>query len=103
MGRSDQKGGVDRLRFGKVPSGHCVEDRREAGAEGRRLALHYCNLPGERWGWGGDGDGGGDQKDGILSGCTDRLDVREKKRSQGCLQGLNLNHLKDEVAVYLSS
>lgn len=50
MGRSDQKGGVDRLRFGKVPSGHCVEDRREAGAEGRRLALHYCNLPGERWG-----------------------------------------------------
>ena len=41
MGRSDQKGGVDRLRFGKVPSGHCVEDRREAGAEGRRGLQSY--------------------------------------------------------------
>lgn len=73
------------------------QDQRE---EGLRCT---CNLSGERWGWGGNGDGGGDQKDGILSGCADRPDVREKKRSQGCLQGLNLNISEDEVACYLSS
>lgn len=32
-----------------------------------------------------------------------RLGVREKNRSQGCLQGFDLNSWKDEAAFYLSS
>lgn len=37
------------------------------------------------------------------AGFADRLDVGEKKSTQGCLQGFDRSNLKDEVAFYPSS
>lgn len=55
VGRSDQKGGMYCLRFRKVPSGHCVEDRREGRNRRKKAGVALLQSSwwevGVRWRW----------------------------------------------------